>query len=80
MPLRRILSGFVFDGRQFLQSITIPDSVTSIEICAFSGCTGLTTVTFTGTTAEWNAITKGDSWNYNTGTYIIHCTDGDITK
>ena len=25
-------------------------------------------------------ISKGSNWNYNTGNYTIHCTDGDIPK
>ena len=37
-------------------------------------------ITYTGTQAQWNAISKGSNWNYNTGSYTIHCTDGDIAK
>jgi hypothetical protein len=29
---------------------------------------------------QWNAISKGGSWNRNTGNYTVHCTDGDIGK
>ena len=63
-----------------LASVTIGNSVTSIGERAFSRCTGLTNITFNGTKAQWNAITKGPDWNYNTGNYTIHCTDGDIPK
>lgn len=63
-----------------LTSITIPDSVTNIRSRAFSYCTRLTSITFNGTKAQWNTITKGSSWNSNTGNYTIHCTDGDIPK
>ena len=52
-----------------LTSITIPNSVTSIGDYAFSSCTNLKTITFQGTEKQWNAITKGSDWNYNTGTY-----------
>ena len=63
-----------------LMSITIPNSVTRIGDYTFKNCTSLTNITFNGTQAQWNAITKGTDWNYNTGNYTIHCTDGDIPK
>ncbi len=63
-----------------LTSITIPNSVKSIDNSAFYYCTALTDITFTGTKAEWGAIKKNMYWNYNTGSYTIHCTDGDIAK
>jgi len=37
-----------------LAKVTIPDSVTSIEFNAFSGCTNLTSVTFQGTITAGN--------------------------
>ena len=54
-----------------LTSITIPDSVTSIGFWAFSDCTGLKKINYCGTYAQWNAIYKGDDWDYNTGNYTI---------
>ena len=63
-----------------LTSITIGNSVTSIGEDTFRNCRGLTSITFNGTTTQWNAISKGNEWNYNTGNYTIHCTDGDIPK
>ncbi|MBR1746838.1 MAG: leucine-rich repeat protein, partial [Clostridia bacterium] len=63
-----------------LTSITIPASVTSIWGFAFYECTGLTSIMFEGTKAQWNAIGKGSGWNSWTGSYTVHCTDGDIAK
>lgn len=40
-----------------LESITIPSSVTKIGWSAFGNCTSLTDVYYTGTQAEWDAIT-----------------------
>lgn len=43
-------------------SYIIPDSVTSIEYGAFSGCTSLTDVYYTGTEEQWNEINiEGDN-------------------
>ena len=33
-----------------------------------------------GTKAQWKAIKKGYDWNYDSGNYTVHCTDGDISK
>ena len=55
-----------------LISIAIPDGVTSIGGWAFSYCSSLTDIYYTGTEAEWNAITKGDDWDFNTPAYTLH--------
>jgi len=54
--------------------------VSSIGKHAFLYCTSLTSITYNGTMAQWDAVAKHDSWDANTGDYTVHCTDGDITK
>ena len=70
----------VFSGCTSLTSIVVPNSVTSIGNYAFYNCKSLASITYTGTIAQWNAITFGANWNSNTGAYTIHCIDGDIVK
>lgn len=74
------INNHIFSYCDSLTSITISDSVTSIGNSAFSDCTSLTSINYIGTVAQWNAITFGTNWKYNTPNYTIHCTDGDIAK
>lgn len=71
---------YAFVSGVHIVSVVVPDSVTSIGKYAFHGCTSLASITYTGTKAQWNAISKGNGWNGDTGSYTIHCTDGDIPK
>ena len=58
-----------------ISGITLPATVTNIGNGAFSGCKNLTKIVFQGTTAQWNAITKGTDWDANTGAYTVTCSD-----
>ncbi len=55
------IKNFVFYGWYGMNSVTIPNSVTSIGGSAFSGCTGLTRTNYTGTVAQWCNIDFGDN-------------------
>ena len=74
----RGIADYAFNGCSGLTSITIPDSVARIGASTFYGCTGLTSVTFEGTIAEWNAIDKGNYWNYNCPFTEVVCSDGTV--
>ena len=54
-----------------LTSVTIGESVESIGNFAFRECDSLRSIKYRGSEAQWNAITKGDSWDYSTGNYTI---------
>ena len=62
----------VFSTYPNLQTVVIPESVTSIGDRAFSGCTSLKTINYTGTEEQWNAISKGTDWNYETSLNVIY--------
>lgn len=61
-----------------LTSIEIPESVTSIGADAFYNCESLTSINFGGTKTQWENATKYNSWNDNTSTITVYCTDGEI--
>ena len=71
------IGNYAFSDCTGLTSVTIGNGVTSIGSWTFSHCTGLTSITFNGTIAQWNAISKGESWKYRVpSTCKVVCTDG----
>jgi hypothetical protein len=63
-------------------SVIIPNSVTSIGRCAFSGCTSLINIAFEGTVEQWNAIEKyldtHFDWNFGVPATYVQCSDGQV--
>ncbi len=59
-------------------NLTLPIGLTEIGEDAFRGCFSVTTLTYLGTKAEWNAIKKGENWNLGAAFTVVHCTDGDV--
>jgi len=76
-----VLGATCFEDTQITE-ITIPKSVKYIGSAAFNACYKLSTVYFTGTVAEWNAVEKLDyRWIEDGANEIIPaktiiCTDG----
>ncbi|MBR5187152.1 MAG: leucine-rich repeat protein, partial [Clostridia bacterium] len=63
-----------------LTSVTIGNSLTSIGEWAFYNCVRLTSITFNGTKAQWNAISKGYNWTtYNVPVRQVICSDGEVS-
>ena len=67
-----------FAGCLRLNEIVIPDSVTFIGRFAFGSPSKLTSITFNGTIAQWNAIQKDDDWNYKVPATEVVCLDGVV--
>ena len=65
-----------FKNCSSLASVTIPNSVTSIGAYSFQYCSSLTNISYTGTIAQYKAITKGEGWNFNVPATVVHCKDG----
>lgn len=71
---------YSFRGCTGLTSVTIGSGVKSIADSVFDGSSELTSITYNGTIEQWKAIYKWEDWNSNTGNYVVHCMDGDISK
>ena len=67
-----------FCGCNNLTSVTIPDSVTSIGSSAFWDCYSLEAVRFEGTVEQWDAVVKGNSWDYDCPFTEVVCSDGVV--
>lgn len=74
------IAGCAFYNNDAITAVTIPESVTEIEEVALYRCGSLTRISFNGTMAQWNAITKSLHWDNYTDNYTVYCTDGEITK
>ena len=61
------------DGSNFI----LPNSIILIKEGAFHHYSG--SVTYDGTIAEWNRITKETDWNPASDGITVHCKDGDVT-
>ena len=66
------INKFAFRDNHDITSVTIPTSVTSIGNNAFRWCYNLTDIYYTSIEEQWNAISKENDWDYNTGDYTIH--------
>lgn len=71
-----IIGNNAFSSCSNLISITIPKNIISIGINIFGYCRSLKDIYFTGTMAQWNAISK-IIVQMPTGV-TVHCKDGDI--
>jgi hypothetical protein len=71
------IGGTAFQGCS-MKEITLPKTLQYLGDAVFDGCDLLSTVYFTGTIAEWNAVEKGNyRWtNGGPAATTIICTDG----
>ncbi len=74
-----------FKDRSKLTTITIPQSVKTIGVSAFEGCSGLTDASgpddsygfeFLGTMEQWKNVACRENWHKGTKATQIQCSDG----
>ena len=59
-------------------AVTISTSVTSIANYLFYNSSKLNSLSYAGTSAQWNALTKGTNWKNGITATKVTCTDGDV--
>lgn len=67
----------------YLTAVTLPASITSVGQQLFWQDSQIIHITYGGTVAQWNALSKGYGWNYYSYQevhHITHCIDGDVTN
>lgn len=72
----------IFRACNNLEVVDIPVSLTTIGNYAFYCATstvGLREINYSGTQAQWKAISFGTYWKRSARSVTVHCTDGDIT-
>ena len=63
---------WAFRACENVTSIDIPNSMTLLDDNSLYGCTSLKSINYQGTEEEWNALTKGDSWDSDCGEYTVN--------
>lgn len=67
-----------FNGHKLSEEFNIPESITTIEKSAFSKCTGIKYVFYTGTEEEWSKISIGSDNACLTNAYVHYETTEHI--
>jgi hypothetical protein len=70
------ISNDVFFECYSLEVVDIMSKISGIGGWAFFDCDLLTTITYAGTEADWNAMSFGDYWDENSGAYNVACAGG----
>lgn len=62
-----------------LQTLNLPETVTTLNREALAGCTMLAELHYPLVATEWLKVQKGDDWYKDTLLTVITCADGDVT-
>ena len=78
LPVKKIAkNAFAYlDG---IESVTIPESVIDIGATAFRACKSLKRINYVGSESEWENVTKGSSWDTETGNYTVEFKKTEVT-
>jgi hypothetical protein len=74
----RVIADGVFANYFPVTSIQIPRTIKSIGNSAYYNNNAVATLSYEGTTSEWESIRLGNNWNYNISVPVITCSNGSI--
>ena len=79
LPLNTsVIQDKAFKDCTSLTTLDLPMGLQSIEGSPFTN-SGVTTLNYAGTTAEFNSLSKSSTWRTDTKIATIVCNDGTIT-
>ncbi len=67
-----------FNDCYALNKVVLPTSLLSIGAHAFANATKLKTITYNGTTTQWQRIEKGENFSYRSAKEV-ECANGNLT-
>ena len=67
----------IYTQESNIESITIPNSVKTIDLLALNEYSLLNNIVFDGSTEEWNQVEQYLSWYDLPSNVVVHCKDGD---
>lgn len=74
----KIIAACAFTECRELTSVNVPKSVRFIGNYAFLICPQVTSISYGGTVAEWEAIEKDDYWYGELTNLTVNCSDGTL--
>lgn len=66
-------------GLAFKKTSGTTCEVSGMGSYAFYDCSSLASISFAGTTTEWESVVKGNGWYYGVTATAVHCSDGDAS-
>ena len=72
--------GGALEGCECLQSIELYPGIVRFPARMLSGCRSLVDIELHGTSADWRAIQKDETFDLDSATYVVHCVNGRIRK
>ena len=67
------LADSVLSGLGSLRDLVLPGSLKYIGESALRGCKVLNNITFYGSEEQWDAVVKGENWDYGMPSYTVSC-------